>query len=200
MKHLIRAGGVLFVIAFMMIIMRFLPVTESIEQFGFYRSGTAEADMIWATQEMQFADSSSCQSCHQDNYKSWEQGSHQPVTCESCHGPGRDHIAGLASSLTAKPAPEQCAVCHQQLASRPREFPQVEIESHAGSTGCVACHNPHTPAQPAAASVSQTAAIPHSTEGRADCLACHGAAGFKPYPEDHAGRANETCLSCHKTG
>lgn len=42
--------------------------------------------------------------------------------------------------------------------------------------------------------------IPHSLEGRGDCLICHqtGIAGAKAVPADHAGRANSTCTACHK--
>jgi hypothetical protein len=40
--------------------------------------------------------------------------------------------------------------------------------------------------------------IPHSTEGRDDCLACHGPGQLVPFPADHAGRTNEMCLACHQ--
>ncbi len=48
------------------------------------------------------------------------------------------------------------------------------------------------PAQPETPSI-----IPHSLEGRADCLGCHGPAGRHPYPQDHKGRSVVTCLACH---
>lgn len=38
---------------------------------------------------------------------------------------------------------------------------------------------------------------PHTIEGRADCLACHGPNGRRPVPPSHAGRTSATCLSCH---
>lgn len=43
--------------------------------------------------------------------------------------------------------------------------------------------------------------IPHSLEGRADCLSCHatGLAGAPRVPPDHAGRTNEMCRVCHQT-
>jgi len=43
--------------------------------------------------------------------------------------------------------------------------------------------------------------VPHTLEGRSACLACHeaGIAGAPKIPEDHSGRTNETCLSCHET-
>jgi formate-dependent nitrite reductase cytochrome c552 subunit len=44
--------------------------------------------------------------------------------------------------------------------------------------------------------------IPHTLEGRSDCIACHGTglAGAPKFPPDHAGRTNEMCQVCHKPG
>lgn len=40
--------------------------------------------------------------------------------------------------------------------------------------------------------------IPHSLELRGDCLACHSLNAFRPFPADHTGRGNESCLTCHQ--
>lgn len=42
--------------------------------------------------------------------------------------------------------------------------------------------------------------IPHSIEGRADCISCHGQNGVKPYPQWHAKRdfGNNKCTNCHQ--
>jgi len=42
--------------------------------------------------------------------------------------------------------------------------------------------------------------IPHSVEGRDDCLACHnsGLETVPQIPEDHDGRTNEMCQGCHQ--
>ncbi|MCL4459295.1 MAG: hypothetical protein M1577_05230 [Chloroflexi bacterium] len=40
--------------------------------------------------------------------------------------------------------------------------------------------------------------VPHTLENRSNCLQCHGPGGMKPVPADHAGRGNDTCLSCHR--
>ena len=42
--------------------------------------------------------------------------------------------------------------------------------------------------------------VPHSLEGRDDCLACHqtGVGGAPRVAADHVGRDNETCDQCHK--
>ncbi|MFH1003469.1 MAG: c-type cytochrome [Chloroflexota bacterium] len=43
-------------------------------------------------------------------------------------------------------------------------------------------------------------AIPHSLEGRDNCLSCHGPNGIVPFPANHAGRTNDTCRACHQPG
>ncbi len=42
--------------------------------------------------------------------------------------------------------------------------------------------------------------VPHSIQGRSDCLSCHGQNGVKPYPAWHAERAlsADVCSTCHK--
>ena len=42
-------------------------------------------------------------------------------------------------------------------------------------------------------------AVPHPLEDRANCLMCHDAGAFKPFPDNHTGRTIENCLSCHKS-
>ncbi|MBC7222740.1 MAG: cytochrome c3 family protein [Anaerolineae bacterium] len=49
----------------------------------------------------------------------------------------------------------------------------------------------------AAPSGDEAPPIPHPTAGREDCLKCHGADGFVPYPQDHVGRTVESCTACH---
>ncbi len=40
--------------------------------------------------------------------------------------------------------------------------------------------------------------IPHPAEGFETCLDCHAEDQMAPFPADHAGRTNETCLACHQ--
>ena len=44
----------------------------------------------------------------------------------------------------------------------------------------------------------QIPAVPHPLEGREDCLVCHDIGQVNPFPEDHAGRANDSCTMCHQ--
>ena len=38
--------------------------------------------------------------------------------------------------------------------------------------------------------------VPHSIVGRVDCLSCHGSGGAE-LPDDHEGRPNPSCPTCH---
>ena len=42
--------------------------------------------------------------------------------------------------------------------------------------------------------------VPHPMYGWEDCLACHDAGQIAAFPEDHAGRANDSCTMCHQVG
>jgi hypothetical protein len=44
----------------------------------------------------------------------------------------------------------------------------------------------------------QIPAVPHPAEGNEDCLACHDTGQVKPFPQDHAGRDNDSCTTCHQ--
>ncbi|MBI3915009.1 MAG: cytochrome c3 family protein [Chloroflexi bacterium] len=47
----------------------------------------------------------------------------------------------------------------------------------------------------------ETPLIPHTLQGRTNCLSCHaaGVSGAAKVPPSHAGRTNDTCRTCHKT-
>ncbi|HSJ52664.1 MAG TPA: cytochrome c3 family protein [Anaerolineae bacterium] len=40
--------------------------------------------------------------------------------------------------------------------------------------------------------------VPHATAGVEDCLECHAGDALIPFPEDHEGRENDSCLGCHQ--
>lgn len=39
--------------------------------------------------------------------------------------------------------------------------------------------------------------VPHALEEHEHCRRCHVIGGLRPFPEDHTGWGNETCLDCH---
>ncbi len=86
---------------------------------------------------------------------------------------------------------DNCLLCHQN-------GDQALRADHTGRPVdiCTSCHQPEetAPATPPAAAPT---VIPHTLEGRDDCLLCHQS-GSQAVPDDHPGRDNETCTSCHQ--
>ncbi len=160
-----------------------------------------------------------CQSCH---------GPHEPwpipppeiphtlegrTECLSCHGPQEVRGAKLPQIPHSIEDRGNCLTCHNAGAIKP--FP----EDHAGRTSatCTNCHQqketatqtalpeilpaPETSAPQASTTPPPPptpALIPHSLEGRDDCLMCH-AGGKYAVPDDHAGRGSDTCVNCHRS-
>lgn len=121
---------------------------------------------------------------------------HTEFPVESCSKPGchaastttltepNDGIWTIPHDLDLGGA--NCLLCH---AGKPRPVPA----DHAGRTSetCTTCHAPSGGAPP-----PTTPNIPHTLEGRDDCLMCHEAT----IPADHSGYTNNTCLTCHEEG
>jgi len=190
MKHLIRAGILVVLLVAGLLILRQIQVPAALEAFGFYKGDKADNAGEWASRPLSYAAVPECNQCHQDKYSTWKDSAHGTVSCENCHGPAQQHI-DEGTAVVVNTSRDLCAVCHGEVASRPKGFPQVDVSTHGGDQQCVTCHNPHNP------KIAAPPAIPHDLQGRADCLMCHGAGGFKPAPQDHAGRTSDTCLSCH---
>ena len=134
-------------------------------------------------------------------------------TCVGCHRPPPEPTATLvaptATPAAPSPAPgiphtlegrDDCLMCHDLGKLRP--FPA----DHAGRSNatCQACHAalptgaaPTTPPAAAAAGTAAAPGIPHTLEGRDDCLMCHDLGKLRPFPADHAGPSNATCQACH---
>ncbi|MBI2862650.1 MAG: hypothetical protein HYX89_07510 [Chloroflexi bacterium] len=219
MTHLRRAVALILVLLAAFLFIRGQLTPTSFGAYGYYRADNVSD---WMALPAQFVGSNTCAACHQERYQIWSASAHKSVNCETCHGAATQHVQ-KAAQMVVNPSKELCASCHTALASRPKDFPQVNIEEHSRGTACITCHNPHNPslskapvapqsvspapAAPAASSSSPSPTvrsgpplIPHSLEGRSDCLACHNAQGIVPYPASHAGRTNEICQGCHKSG
>ncbi len=131
--------------------------------------------------------------------------------CTTCHTPSLTEPGAATTTLTpvAIPHPvtgrENCLECHDP-GGGVRPAPQ----DHAGRAvdTCQACHKPAAGAQepvatatPAGPATPRSGApeIPHSLDGRTNCLQCHDpGSGLKPAPQDHVGRAADTCQTCHR--
>ena len=150
---------------------------------------------------------SRCLSCHgQPN--SAGSGKDGGVQCESCHGPGSDHLAGVRRSipsqgivnpkrLSTEESIDVCARCHIGLArfsdpspddllianqARALRSSECFLQS-AKAISCITCHDPHNDA---------------ADDGRAvnACLSCH-AASIKPHAALCPVNASNACVGCH---
>ena len=152
----------------------------------------------WADSAPQFVSTAQCTACHRGEYNAISQSKHWNQNCQVCHGPAAEHLQGNGESVVDR-SRELCGYCHNSILGRRADFPRVDLEQHGGKAACVTCHNPHNPGlgQGQGQGQAKPPAVPHSLQGRDDCLVCHSAAGIKPFPKDHAGRTKATCLSCH---
>lgn len=153
-----------------------------------------------------------CFNCHATNVQPGSTGPDLSkmtpgVTCERCHGPGRDHVAEVRTTLlnpgrlAPKAQVQVCGECHR-LPQPGSSSPEPEIEdpvsvrfapiglmasrcfTESRKLACTTCHDPHTDARP-----------------RADrfyaerCLTCHG---LEPSASPGCPRAHgDNCLPCH---
>ncbi|MDP6509928.1 MAG: cytochrome c, partial [Dehalococcoidia bacterium] len=137
--------------------------------------------------------------------------------------PSEPTATPIAGGPPAIPHPlegrDQCLGCH---ASGAPDFPQVP-EDHAARTNdiCTNCHSASvspapspTPTAPVATATPEPeerekgekpeegpSGIPHTLEGRDQCLGCHGSGipSFPQVPDIHAGRTNDICTLCHSS-
>jgi len=139
------------------------------------------------------------------------------ITCEACHGPGREHVAAVErggaahgrgtilnpSGLDAADSVDFCGACHAtfwdvKLANERglaalRSQPFRLQSSACWGTGddrltCVACHDPHKPLVRASAAYDP------------NCLSCHVPPGSSPtagHPGPPCPVGKSECSSCH---
>jgi hypothetical protein len=139
------------------------------------------------------------------------------VTCETCHGPGADHVAAMKAGIEGGEAlimnpgrldrtgsVDFCGSCHMtwvdvqlgELAGAPTiRFPEYRLlNSKCWAKGdaritCVGCHDPHQPLVHDSAYYDQK------------CLACHMTRPAANLTADHPGKAcpqsDHDCVSCH---
>jgi len=135
-----------------------------------------------------------CLTCHDQGKLKPEPVNHQGwpnEACLLCHkvlpaatpvaGPAIPHrIDGLAT----------CLSCHGQAPLKPVSVVHQGISTNAPSDTCLACHK--------SVPLTDVLAVPHRTQGREDCLACHGQGEEGRTPENHKGWPKESCLLCHR--
>lgn len=101
-----------------------------------------------------------CKSCHDDEFKSYENGAHSKRTldkhkgpqwqgCEACHGPGKEHAESADPSmiisfpsLSREESSMRCLSCHE-FAEEHASF--LGSQHLKNNIGCLDCHSVHSP-------------------------------------------------------
>ncbi|MFN8547210.1 MAG: cytochrome C [Candidatus Eisenbacteria bacterium] len=142
-EHLFRAAGLLVGLVVAFIVVRGLFVPPGFGAYGHYRSGAL--DDIRA-REVNFAGQKACAECHEDVLDAKAAGAHKSVHCEACHDALAKHAVAPDELEPKLPDVKTlCVRCHQTSVARPKSFPQVDPEDHAGESPCTDCHTPHAP-------------------------------------------------------
>lgn len=149
-----------------------------------------------APQEMASLSNDHCLLCHWTRGQAPANGTHgSPTPGPGLQPPAILHATeGRAECLTchegglpedhATRTSDTCVVCHQK-AEGTTSTP-TPTSPHVPRTGTPPTEAPTRPVEPAQ--------VPHTPDGRSDCLTCHAAS----VPQDHADRDNTTCTMCHE--
>lgn len=127
------------------VVVRHFLVPESFGELGHYRSYSLIEN---AAHNPKYIGNSDCEVCHEAESSLINEGLHKTIKCETCHGPGADHIESNEADDIIKPqGREFCGQCHQKNAARPSNIiKQVDIMIHnVEESECTNCHNPHEP-------------------------------------------------------
>jgi predicted CXXCH cytochrome family protein len=195
-KHIIRLLLILAGLLALGLIAKSLLTDPSFYKYGHYR---ADVVVELAEDVPQIRGPDYCKACHGERHKEWDEGGHNAVKCEVCHGAARQHPAN-----GKLPLPEDtiklCTVCHEALAARPESHPQIVVQEHPyphdAPVQCKVCHDPHAPkiggAVKAADSDPAASVAPAATSEEAQsmplrinqCIGCHGdnGQGVGPFP------------------
>lgn len=135
-----------------------------------------------AARQIKYAGVPACAECHEAQYTEKSQGYHRNVSCETCHGPAKQHTKNPVDIKPPAPRDRQfCPTCHAYNASRPRGFPQINPVTHNPMQPCITCHKPHDPKPPT---------VP------GECTACHAGIERTKAVSPHA---LLECTTCHVT-
>jgi nitrate/TMAO reductase-like tetraheme cytochrome c subunit len=89
-----------------------------------------------------------------------------------------------------------CTICHGDVDS---VIPTPENHAGFDQTMCTMCHEPADTDVHGDMPAVMIPGIIHQVENFEDqCVVCHEAGSFSPYPENHAAWQEDTCLFCHQ--
>lgn len=127
----------------------------SFGEYGPYRADAIEEEVVIP---IRHATNGSCYSCHPYEAKIHKAGLHKAISCEFCHGPWADHVAGKKKIGTFPVRKDGeittlCLRCHNtEIKARPHEvIKTVAMPEHLESQkvklthNCNQCHHVHAP-------------------------------------------------------
>lgn len=123
---------------------------------------------------------------------------HQGRTSDTCLG---CHVVSQQAAPTAAPTASTAAPAATPAAPVAPAPTAATASAPASATAVKPSGQPSLPTSaPAAAAAVSPPAIPHSTQGRAQCTLCHKVGDGPPtgLPADHQGRTDAMCTGCHK--
>ncbi|HLK50512.1 MAG TPA: DmsE family decaheme c-type cytochrome [Bryobacteraceae bacterium] len=154
-----------------------------------------------------YVGSVTCQTCHEDIYKAFQQNPHQEVetdkkrgfeknACESCHGPAGKHVESVSAADIRQPAklrPAEadriCLTCHQ---NQPTHAGRINSSHAKNQVACVACHSIHKNGPQGLVPRTPTAV-------NSLCAGCHAAvwASFQRPYRHRLPEGAMSCVDCH---
>jgi len=186
-----------------------------------------------ATTPATYVGSEVCGTCHEDIAKAFARSPHEAVekgeskhgfkgqACESCHGPGSNHVMSLAAvdirnpgKMAAAETDKTCLSCHR---NQPTTSGRLESSHAHNDVACTSCHSVHAHgpnglvsrkapdinAQCESCHVEVKAAFAQPfrhrvPENAMTCVDCHNPHGsFKPGLMRMASANEPGCLKCH---
>jgi hypothetical protein len=149
-RHVWRVFGLIIVVAAAALVLRAALVPDTFGDLGHYRAAAIGDARIAAVHHV---GKTTCAECHDELADLHAKDAHAWVQCETCHGPGTQHVSADGDGAILRPnGKEACLVCHRLLLARPGEFAQISVEDHyryvgvaEPATQCIDCHDPHEP-------------------------------------------------------
>ena len=150
-KHIWRIFLLLVIGICLFMVGRLFFVPKTFGTYGHYRAANvAEQRAI----PVKIHGPEACEPCHGDEFTLWKSAAHKTIICEDCHAPYSTHIKNdeKYADMEISKRSDLCLRCHQEMRARPKDFPQINLDTHAKDNGitltatiCFSCHNPHDP-------------------------------------------------------